>query len=480
MSDYTTPAVSDESVKYLAEEIGLFSRDVREQIENINATIDRYYTVDHEPKIELPFNAEYDYIYNEVNDSLTDKDLKEIPHIFISGYLKSGDTITFKPYSNDVKEQDNYSAFYINGTKVWFDSQKQYICKAEEGARENLNILILGCPKVSNIYKARFVVDYADIPLEDFKMVLYDDVDEPINPDIDSFLASKQIDTLKVIGNLVWRYSGLCTLRRLELTKDITVSGTMYCPCVQELIIPNVSSVPNIYSQKKGSVVTIDISNVNTVQNLNGTNSGDSFNFNCVSVERNAFSDANIDIIDVGDRCQYIGDGAFGNSTIRELYAGYSLSSVSEFACTNCKRLQKVVFDNASLLTLASYGIFSACTSLTSMVFGAGGVSLSTSAFSGCTGLKDLTFLGAVKAASGNAISFSAANMLTEQSCLNIINAIADGAKISVVLHSTVKTCMANDWYCRLVNGVYVSCTSEDEGAVLQTAALIARGGTLA
>ena len=478
MSDYTTPAASDSTVSNLADAIDAFARNTSVQLSEIKNTIDKYYTVDHEPKIELPFKGEYDYICEKVNKSLpSSKKLDKFTHIFISGYLANGKTIRYNALEKDNKgfTHSRYAGIFINGKQYYTD----YTCRAEEGAREQLNVLIVGAPKMGSD-KARLDVDYADIPLEDFKMVLYDDVDEPINPDIDSFLASKQIDTLKAIGNLVWRYSGLCTLRRLELTKDITVSGTMYCPCVQELIIPNVANVPDIYSQKKGSVVTIDISNVNTMQNLNGTESGDSFNINCVSVERSAFSDANIDIIDVGNRCQYIGSSAFANSTIRELYAGYSLSSMSESACMNCKQLQKVVFDNASLLTLGSYGIFSACTSLTSIVFGAGGVSLSTSALSNCTGLKDLTFLGAVKAASGNAISFSAANMLTEQSCLNIINAIAEGDKISVALHNAVKTHMANDWYCRLVNGVYISCTSEDEGAMLQTAALVAKGGTLA
>lgn len=476
MSDYTTPAVSDESVKYLAEEIGLFSRDVREQIGNINATIDRYYTVDHEPKIELPFEGEYDYIYNKVNDSLSDKDLKEIPHIFLSGYLKSGDTITFKPYSNNVKEQDNYSAFYINGAKVWFDSQKQYICKAEEGAREKLNILILGCPKVSNIYKARFVVDYADIPLEDFKMVLYDDVDEPINPDIDSFLASKQIDTLKVIGNLVWRYSGLCTLRRLELTKDITVSSTMYCPCLQELIIPNVANVPDINadSLSKSAIVKLDITNVRgNVDHLHNMSCGEDLVLKCATLR--GFNGAQIARLYTGDYCNAIYNDAVSNTTVREVYIGRACASIGDTAFSGCKALRKVVFSNLLPCNIYGYNTFFGCTALTDISFAYISKMVSTS-FGNCTALANLTFTESIS----TNLYFGSSPSLTEQSCLNIINAIAGGAKISVALHSTVKTCMANDWYCRLVNGVYVSCTSEDEGAMLQMAALIARGGTLA
>ena len=47
-------------------------------------------------------------------------------------------------------------------------------------------------------------------------------------------------------------------------------------------------------------------------------------------------------------------------------------------------------------------------------------------------------------------------------------------------LQSVVKNHMANDWYCKEENGKYVSCAAEDEGAVTQASAILARGGTLA
>lgn len=59
-------------------------------------------------------------------------------------------------------------------------------------------------------YAARLDIDYADIPLKNFKMVVFDDLEEPIYPDINSFLA-EDIDTLKFIGDLRWNYTGLCT-----------------------------------------------------------------------------------------------------------------------------------------------------------------------------------------------------------------------------------------------------------------------------
>ena len=94
-----------------------------------------------------------------------------------------------------------------------------------------------------------------------------------------------------------------------------------------------------------------------------------------------------------------------------------------------------------------------------------------------CALLTNLTFID--KSISCN-LFFNASPVITEESCLNIINALADNAKVTVQLHSVVKNHMANDWYCKKENGKYVSCTAEDEGAIKQTAALIARGGTLA
>ena len=71
-----------------------------EDIFNINSmladVIYKYYTVKHEPQIELPFEAEYEYIKNKVNRSLAgNKKLNNFTHIFISGYLPNGKTIHY-------------------------------------------------------------------------------------------------------------------------------------------------------------------------------------------------------------------------------------------------------------------------------------------------------------------------------------------------------------------------------------------------
>lgn len=100
MSDYTSPVVSDESINKLCLEISKTARNTTEDIFNINSmladVIYKHYTVNHEPQIELPFEAEYEYIKNKVNKSLAgSKKLDNFTHIFISGYLPNGKTIHY-------------------------------------------------------------------------------------------------------------------------------------------------------------------------------------------------------------------------------------------------------------------------------------------------------------------------------------------------------------------------------------------------
>lgn len=100
MSDYTSPVVSDESINKLCLEISETARNTTEDIFNINSmladVIYKHYTVNHEPQIELPFEAEYEYIKNKVNKSLAgSKKLDNFTHIFISGYLPNGKTIHY-------------------------------------------------------------------------------------------------------------------------------------------------------------------------------------------------------------------------------------------------------------------------------------------------------------------------------------------------------------------------------------------------
>lgn len=480
MSDYTTPAVSDESIKKLCSEISEFTNEVSVDFRSISDTLSetvlKHYTVNHEPQIELPFEGEYDYFCEKVNKSLpSSKKLDKFTHIFISGYLPNGKTIRY----NALEKDDNgiihsrYAGLYINGKQYYTD----YTCRAEEGAREKLNVLIVGAPKMGSD-KARLDVDYADIPLENFKMILYDDVDEPINPDIDSLLASKQIDTLKVIGDYKWTYSGLCTLRRLELTKDILVVNPMYCPCIQELIIPNAQAVPNINnnSTSKNSVVKLDVSNVKKIQNLNGISLGTDLTLNCTSVESGALNNADIDRLYVGRSCTTV--SGCSAAKITAFYGNISLKTIGNAAFHNCKLLREVVLNNTFPIDLNAGQMFKECPSLKSIVFGEGGIEKMTyNTFEAVPALTDLIFNSPITIAQ---LWFGGCPALSEQSTLNIINAIDTASNVKVSLHSTVKTFMANNWYCKLSGDKYVSCTAEDEGAMLQTAALVAKGGTLA
>ncbi len=477
MSDYATPAVSDKSVENLAQSINEFFGEVSKDVQNINESlaevVNKHYAVFHEPQIELPFEAEYKYIHDKVDSALSgSKTLDEYTHIFISGYLPNGKTI--HPNSTEEDEQGHtvskYSQLYINGVPY---TSSDYTCRAEEGGWEKLNVLIIGAPKMSP-YNAMLDVNYADIPLKNFKMIVFDDLEEPTRPNIDSFIASQEIDTLKAIGSIVWTYSGMSTLRRLELTKDIIVTGTMDCPCLQALIAPNVSAIPNISPSAWDSITELDIENYNgDIANVNFPNLTKDLKLNCriisgLKVNRPI-------TVDVGNGCAEIKNEACQGSRLQELICGTNCHTLWQRTFSNCANLLEVDLSRTAPLKFEGMSTFSTCQRLKTVKFSSI-TAMSYSTFEGCSVLANLSF--AEKSTSCN-LYFNATGNLTEQSCLNIINAIADNAKINVSLSAVVKTQMTNSWYCKLSDGKYVSCTAEDEGAVTQSAALIARGGTL-
>ena len=479
MSDYTTPTVSDESVSNLAKVISSFYTEISGDVGNINEmlaeVITKHYSVNHEPQIELPFEKEYEYIKEKVNKSLasSNKKLDNFTHIFISGYLPNGKTI----HPNSIEQDENgftvskYSQLYINGVPY---TSSDYTCRAEEGGLERLNVLIICAPKM-NPYNARLDVDYADIPLKNFKMIVFDDLEEPVLPNINSFLA-EDIDTLKYIGNLTWTYTGLCALRRLEVTKDIIIINTMDCPCIKELIIPNVTNVPNTSPGSKRNIVLCDISNVKgTIGNLSMANMGD-LKLKCSSIGSSAFNGARLGEVNIGNSCQKISVSSFNSSNIKKLIGGLSLTVIENVAFEGCSSLTEVIFNNTFPLAMQSNAIFNNCSNLKTVHFSYI-ANMGSSVFMNCISLTNLTFVD--KSISCN-LYFNVSPVITEESCLNIINALADNAKVTVQLHSVVKNHMANDWYCKKENGKYVSCAAEDEGAVTQASAILARGGTLA
>lgn len=473
MSDYTTPVVSDASIEKLCNEISKLAENTTKDIQNIKTTFSnittKYYSVNHEPQIELPFEKEYEYVCQKANEVLSsnNKTVNELTHIFLSGYLQSGETIRFKPVGDSIS---NYSQLYINGISYTSD----YTCRAEEGGWEKLNVLIISTPK-TNTSTAKLSIDYADIPLKNFKMIVFDDLEEPVSPNINSFLA-EDIDTLKYVGNLHWTYIGLCTLRRLEVTKDIVVIGTMDCPCLQELIVPNVTTVPNTNPDNKHNIILLDISNVKgTIGNLANAHIGD-LKLKCSSIDNSAFTDAKLGEVNIGNSCQSILPSAFNGSSIKKLIGGLSLTTIARAASQNCLSLTEVVFNNLNPLNMDYNAVFWGCSNLKNIHFSYI-ANIGGDAFLGCASLTNLTFID--KSISCN-LNFNSSPVITEESCLNIINSIADNTKVTVALHSGVKNHMANDWYCKEENGKYISCAAEDEGAIKQTAALIAKGGTLA
>lgn len=474
MSDYSTPAVSDESVNNLAKAINSFYTEVLGDVGNINKrlteVITKHYSVNHEPQIEFPFEKEYEYVCQKANEVLSsnNKTVNELTHIFLSGYLQNGETIRFKPIGDSIS---NYSQLYINGISYTSD----YTCRAEEGSWEKLNVLIISTPK-TDTSTAKLNLDYADIPLKNFKMIVFDDLEEPVNPNIDSFLA-EDIDTLKYVGNLNWAYAGLCTLRRLEITKNINVTQAMDCPCLQELIIPNVITVPNTNPDDKHNIVLLDISNAGTVASINGvTLAGKKLKLNCGGVASQAFSLAEIEEVNIGNRCQSLGVYTFSKSKVKKFIGGKALTSIGQTAFQGSSLLAEIIFNNTQPLKIDGGYVFDNCSNLTTIKFSYLD-KMSSTAFTGCTALTNLSFID--KSISCN-LYFNASSILAKESCLNIINAIADNAKITVQLHSVVKAQMTDSWYCKLLGDKYVSCTASDDGAITQAAAILARGGTLA
>lgn len=501
MIDYTVPPITDETALKLANSINNFTdktvSDIRNLTDIVQTELYKRYYVNHEPHVELPLDSEYNYTCDVINDSLTSGTINYYPHLFISGYLPSGEKLQFKPYSADPNTLDNYSAVYINGQKVDFSISEEYICQAEAGSWEKLNLMFVATSPNS----PKLVVEYSDVPLKKFDIIVYDDTSKSANVDVGSFIGSLEIGSLKYIGDLTWSYYGVSTLRSLEVTGDISVTGEMKCPSLSTLIIPNVNNVPNTNTlvKSKNNLWNIDISNVrNTVGNLQYANFG-ALTLKCKKIDDFGLDSAYIDTLDTGNNCMTIGESALANSPVREIKIGKATRTISSYAIYNntelqeividadgklkvsqhaindCKNLLKISFSETSNLTLESFAFFM-CTSVQQIDFGIV-TSATDTICNRCDSLTDISF--PPNSITAKDIGFRHSSDLSEQACLNLINGIVVDTKIRVVLVDEVKTKMRSDWYCKLVGDMYISCDADDEGAMLQTEALIAKGGTL-
>lgn len=481
MSDYTKP-ISDDEVRRLSDAIETFADDVNKKIDLQTALLDRtlgkQYAVNHEPKIELPFDNEYKYVLDKLAPTFVDKGgLDRLTHIFISGYLPNGKIIKLNDteVSNNGSSVSKYDSMYINGSKC----TGNYICRAEEGGWEKLNIMVVQRPSDSiNGVEGRVDIDYADMPLENFKMLIYDDVITPLHPNIYSFIDSKQIDTLKCIGTLYWTCDKLSNLRALHVTKNIITVNDMYLPCLQEFICPNVTNMPNINvnSGDKGSLLKLDISNCKgPIANLQNINIHTDLSLQCSALASSAFSNAKITKLDTGPYCTAVYDHAVYNTTATEVVFGEMTGVLENESCNSNSKLVKIIFKSAGPVKMDSYNSLANNAILNTVIFSYISV-MSNSCLTACRKLVNLTFID-------NSIScklyFQSQEILSEQSCLNIVNAIKAEAKQSVSLHSVIREHMKNDWYCKLDNDKYISCESTDEGAMTQHAAFIEKGWTV-
>lgn len=241
--------------------------------------------------------------------------------------------------------------------------------------------------------------------------------------------------------------------------------------------IPNVTNVPNINvdCDSKAGLVNVDISNVRgEVGYLQYARLGD-LKLSCNKIIEYGLNSAYIDSLDTGDYCTNIEQYALANSKVKQVKLGISATNIGSNAFTNCQALRTITFNNFSGVTINNFAFLN-CTSLATMNFKAIKSISYGNWLNNDISITTLTFIPKSIAC---ALYFNASAVLSEQSCINIINAIADGAKISVSLDIVVKDKMTNLWYCKLSGDSYVSCIAEDEGAVTQAEALIERGGTL-
>ena len=104
--------MNDSTVLSLAAAIENFSRNVDNKLDaqaaTINKILDKQYTVNHDPKIELSFDDEYKYVCDSIDTIYSDVGgISKLSHVFISGYLPNGKTIRCK------------DGVYINGTALF-------------------------------------------------------------------------------------------------------------------------------------------------------------------------------------------------------------------------------------------------------------------------------------------------------------------------------------------------------------------------
>ena len=462
-----------------------FNAKVETNIDTIKAKVDeltgkesRKYIVNHEPKIELPFEEEYEYIRDQINlircegNPATSGDGRRLQlrtHIFLSGYLPNGSTIHF--------DDTGYAELYINGVKYTSD----YTCRAtDEGSREKLNITVVQTePDYINKIAGKLEINYSDMPLQEFKMVARDGDLAYIYPNIDSFFDSQELDTLICYGDFKWTYNKPSTLRVWKGNKGVVWEKSAYLGNLEEFIFPNIAYMPNLnsYSNEKSNIRKLDISNCRgSVGNLQSARLSGDLTLACSSISDYAFTKATMNTVDTGAYCTGVGHYAFEYSYPTKVTIGESVTTLGRETFMGCPYLEQVDFKNTNAVRITDQSSFTNCKSLTTINFSYLS-SMQTSSFVGCSSLANLTFIDKSISCS---LYFSASPVLTEESSLNIINAIADNAKITVSLHSTVKTLMQNSWYCKLENDKYVTCTAEDEGAITQAAAIVLRGGTLA
>lgn len=466
MSDYTQ-TISDETVLQLAEAIEKFADDVNQKLDNqaetVNGILSKQYTVNHEPKIELPFEAEYKYVHDNLNTIYADNGgIDKLVHIFISGYLYNGKTIRVD------NEDAKYDNVYINGVKL----TENYTCRAEEGGLEKLNVTIV------QQVDGELSIDYSDFPLNDFKMLVCDNLEKQLHPNIDSFIAGDNIDTLRYVGNMTWTCTENSSLKSLIVTGDIYNKTDMHMNCLQELIIPNVANVPDINTKcdMKPHINKIDISNcTGEIKYLSGTTLKSDIALNGTIIGTQAFKKALINDVYIGRNTQKILDNTFEESSITKFVGGKNLITLGYSAFLNCEQLTEIVLNNINPCQIAKNSNFSGCRKLLTIRFSYI-LPMHSYAFSDTGAVQNLFF---IDNSIDTALYFQQLSLLTEQSCLNIVNAVISGKSVQVSLHKIPKNSMTNEWYCKLENDKYVSCKSTDEGAMTQLQALVAKGGNL-
>ena len=115
-----------------------------------------------------------------------------------------------------------------------------------------------------------------------------------------------------------------------------------------------------------------------------------SYNSMLTEIQDEAFYNCKIEEIHFPNSLQTIGENAFYFNNLKCIFFGQEITSIGNYAFTNNKQLETVIFPSGSKVSIINPGAFSQCTSLTSFAIPSSVSDIKPSVFEGCINLTDL------------------------------------------------------------------------------------------